>query len=220
VTIAAFQRSLGVTLRHATDDDIPDLQRLIEQLARALSVGYYTPPQIDAAMCYVFGVDSRADGAIDRASAARPITVSVYDEPAGRCVMTDDSEQVAAVLFTVNVARVAAFYEHVIGMQVRKSAAGHVSLKKSRFLLTVHAIPDQYAKQIIVTTPPAVRETSAIKLSFRVAGITEAREMAARCGGCVYPADREWRDGQKTLCDGCDPDGNVFQVFTVTEPQT
>lgn len=47
-----------MTLRHATDDDIPELQRLIERSARALSVGYYTPAQIDAAVRDVFGVDS------------------------------------------------------------------------------------------------------------------------------------------------------------------
>jgi GNAT superfamily N-acetyltransferase len=37
---------------------IPILQELIEQSARALSVGYYTPAQIDAAVRFVFGVDS------------------------------------------------------------------------------------------------------------------------------------------------------------------
>jgi GNAT superfamily N-acetyltransferase len=45
-------------LDHATKAMIPDLQRLIEQSARALSIGYYTPAQIDAAVRYVFGVDS------------------------------------------------------------------------------------------------------------------------------------------------------------------
>ena len=42
----------------ATVGDIPALQRLIEQSARSLSVGYYTPAQIDAVVRYVFGVDS------------------------------------------------------------------------------------------------------------------------------------------------------------------
>ncbi|MBI1808568.1 MAG: GNAT family N-acetyltransferase [Gemmatimonadetes bacterium] len=52
------------TLRTATADDIPALNALIERSARALSVGFYTPVEIDAAVRYVFGVDSRlvADG--------------------------------------------------------------------------------------------------------------------------------------------------------------
>ena len=50
--------SAGVNASRATKGDIPDLQRLIEQSARSLSVGYYTPAQIDAVVRYVFGVDS------------------------------------------------------------------------------------------------------------------------------------------------------------------
>jgi N-acetylglutamate synthase-like GNAT family acetyltransferase len=52
------------TLRHASESDIPWLQRLIEESARALSLGHYTPLQIESAIRYVFGVDSMliADG--------------------------------------------------------------------------------------------------------------------------------------------------------------
>src|SRR5512136_665721 len=52
------------TIRPATGEDIPALNALIVRSARALSQGYYTPAQIDAAVRYVFGVDSRlvADG--------------------------------------------------------------------------------------------------------------------------------------------------------------
>ena len=45
-------------LGYATVPAIPVLQRLIEQSVRALSFGHYTPAQIDAAVRYVFGVDS------------------------------------------------------------------------------------------------------------------------------------------------------------------
>ena len=41
-------------LRLATPADIPELGRLIEQSVRALSVGYYTGPQIESALRYVF----------------------------------------------------------------------------------------------------------------------------------------------------------------------
>jgi GNAT superfamily N-acetyltransferase len=54
----------ALTLRHASESDIPTLQRLIEESARRLSAGYYTPAQIESAIRYVFGVDSAliADG--------------------------------------------------------------------------------------------------------------------------------------------------------------
>jgi GNAT superfamily N-acetyltransferase len=46
-------------LRLAEPDDVADLQALIARSARALSVGYYTPVQTEAAVTYVFGVDSQ-----------------------------------------------------------------------------------------------------------------------------------------------------------------
>ena len=47
------------TVRPATSDDVPMLNALIARSARELSIGYYAPPQIEAAIRYVFGVDSR-----------------------------------------------------------------------------------------------------------------------------------------------------------------
>lgn len=51
-------------LRPATPADVPALRELIAASARALSVGYYTPAQIEAAVTHVFGVDTQliADG--------------------------------------------------------------------------------------------------------------------------------------------------------------
>jgi N-acetylglutamate synthase-like GNAT family acetyltransferase len=46
-------------LRTAAIDDIPALHQLIERSARALSVGFYTAAQIEAAVKDVFGVDSQ-----------------------------------------------------------------------------------------------------------------------------------------------------------------
>jgi GNAT superfamily N-acetyltransferase len=45
-------------LRPAEAADVPALTRLIESSARGLSADWYTPRQIDAAVRYVFGVDS------------------------------------------------------------------------------------------------------------------------------------------------------------------
>ncbi|MBI2962194.1 MAG: GNAT family N-acetyltransferase, partial [Deltaproteobacteria bacterium] len=46
-------------LRPARPGDVPALQALIARSARALSVGYYTAEQAEAAVRYVFGVDSQ-----------------------------------------------------------------------------------------------------------------------------------------------------------------
>jgi GNAT superfamily N-acetyltransferase len=48
-----------VKLRVATFDDVPALRELIERSARELSVAFYSPQQIDAAVTHVFGVDTQ-----------------------------------------------------------------------------------------------------------------------------------------------------------------
>jgi GNAT superfamily N-acetyltransferase len=48
----------SITIRVARRDDEPALRELIPRSARALSGGYYTAEQIEAAIRYVFGVDS------------------------------------------------------------------------------------------------------------------------------------------------------------------
>lgn len=50
--------ALPLVVRPATRADVPALNTLIAASARVLSVGFYTPEQIDAAGTYVFGVDT------------------------------------------------------------------------------------------------------------------------------------------------------------------
>jgi GNAT superfamily N-acetyltransferase len=54
----------GFPIRPATAGDIPVLNTLIQRSARALSERFYSTPQIESAIRYVFGVDSNlvADG--------------------------------------------------------------------------------------------------------------------------------------------------------------
>jgi GNAT superfamily N-acetyltransferase len=46
-------------VRIAQPTDVPALNAMIERSARALSVGFYTPREIDAVVRHVFGVDTR-----------------------------------------------------------------------------------------------------------------------------------------------------------------
>ena len=49
---------MTLAVRPATREDIPQLNVLIAASARALSAGFYTPEQIEAAVTHVFGVDT------------------------------------------------------------------------------------------------------------------------------------------------------------------
>ena len=118
-----------------------------------------------------------------------------------------------AVLFTINLQSLATFYERVVDMRVLHTEDDHIRLEAGSFRLTVHQIPERYAKNITIEKPPVVREATAIKLAFRVKDIAKARETAAQLGGLIYSSDREWQHDGSTICDGYDSDGNVFQLW-------
>jgi GNAT superfamily N-acetyltransferase len=54
----------NITIRPAAIDEVPALDTLIAASVRGLSIGYYSPEQIESALIHVFGVDSQliADG--------------------------------------------------------------------------------------------------------------------------------------------------------------
>ena len=128
--------------------------------------------------------------------------------------------EAGAVLFTIHLRSLASFYEQVAGMETFRTEDDHIRLQKGLFRLTVHKIPQRHAKKIKISTPPTVRETSAVKLAFQITDIAQARELAAQLGGAVYPPEREWHYEGMTVCDGYDPDGNVFQLFTRKNPDS
>jgi predicted enzyme related to lactoylglutathione lyase len=125
-----------------------------------------------------------------------------------------NNHEAGAVLFTINLISLADFYERVAGMARVRTEADHIVLVKGRFQLSVHQIPEPYASNIKITIPPAVRETSAVKLAFHVADIERARQTANQFGGAIHPPEREWHYEGMKVCDGHDPDGNQFQIFT------
>ena len=50
---------MQITTRLARSKDIPKLNQMIAQSVRGLSVGYYTPQQIESSIKYIFGVDTQ-----------------------------------------------------------------------------------------------------------------------------------------------------------------
>jgi predicted enzyme related to lactoylglutathione lyase len=119
----------------------------------------------------------------------------------------------AAVLFTINLRSLAHFYERVADMRVIRTEDDHIGLETGSFRLTIHQIPERHAKSITIATPPVVREGGALKLALPVQDIAQARETAVQLGGMIYGREREWFYEGSTICDGYDPDGNVFSAF-------
>lgn len=125
--------------------------------------------------------------------------------------MTD--RRAGAVLFTADMERLTAFYEAVTELERISGADDHDVLAGAGFTLVIHQIPEPLAGSVGAAVRPVAREGSAVKLCLPAADLGLARERAEPLGGQVYGAEYTWTWGDLLVCDGQDPDGNVFQLW-------
>lgn len=126
-----------------------------------------------------------------------------------------------AVLYVADVAATSPFYAGVFELQPRDSGEGWAALVGSNigasFELVLHAMPPaiaaaERAALAAGPRPPAAREDTPIKLRLPVADLATARSQAAALGGSLLPPEREWDWQGVRVCNGVDPEGNVFQA--------
>ncbi len=120
--------------------------------------------------------------------------------------------QAGAVLFAKDVRCLASFYEAVTGLRPRTVETDHVVLESPAFQLVIHAIPQPIAKGIQIAVPAAPRADTPIKLVFFVGDLAASRRAANQMQGLVKAASAEWQFEDSVVCDGHDPEGNVFQL--------
>lgn len=118
----------------------------------------------------------------------------------------------AAVLYAVDIRKMAAFYAGLAGFAVSQEDNDHVLLESPGFQLAIVRIPDAIASTLALSDPPARRTNTPIKLVFFVGSIEAAREQAGALGGTLDAPDGMWRFQGGAVCDGHDPEGNVFQL--------
>ncbi|MEO7129246.1 MAG: VOC family protein, partial [Rhodoferax sp.] len=106
--------------------------------------------------------------------------------------------------------RLCRFYAEVAGMKKLNETAELTVLESGDIQLLVHNIPASIAATITITTPPARREDTALKFFFTVSSLEQARAKATALGGAIW--NENWRGPGFVVCNGMDPEGNVFQV--------
>jgi hypothetical protein len=117
----------------------------------------------------------------------------------------------SVVVFAKEKTRLAAFYLQTLGLTTVESEPSHDVLRGPGIELVVHAIPEQYAAGIAITTPPERREAAAFKPAFLVQDLEAVRRAAVATGGFLEPRERAWPMGSAVVLDGWDPEGNVVQ---------
>lgn len=115
------------------------------------------------------------------------------------------------VVYAKRKARVSAFYQRTLGVQVIETAATHDRLAGAGIDIVVHAIPRGIAATITVADPPQVREDTPFKPVFVVDDLAVVQAAAAATGGSLQPLARAWRYDGMIVLDGHDPEGNVVQ---------
>jgi hypothetical protein len=116
---------------------------------------------------------------------------------------------VGAVIYAADAARLSAFYARLNGFAVVQANDEYVVLRAPAFELVILATAESRAAGDAGHTP---RTKMAIKPVFYVPDLAAARIVARELGGAVKSVDDEWRFHDSIVCDGHDPEGNIFQV--------
>lgn len=113
-------------------------------------------------------------------------------------------------VYAKDLQNVAGFYEALLGMSRLRESGELIILDSADLQLTVNAIPSRIADSIVISKPPARRESSAYKFFFTVPDLAEATRTAAALGGEVLP--EEWHGPGFRVRNAVDPEGNIFQL--------
>src|SRR5262245_56238695 len=110
------------------------------------------------------------------------------------------------IVFTEDVSRLGAFYAQVLGLDVIEESEGWVRLDAGGCALALHAISGPRAGGVGVGPR---RVDGYLKVAFYAADVAAERARLVAAGARM---DEVKTFGEINLCDGLDPDGNVFQI--------
>ena len=119
---------------------------------------------------------------------------------------------IGAVLYAKDLGRLVEFYSSVADIEPQAIEEWFVVLGAKPSQFVIMRIPKRIAETIDIATPPEPREDTPIKLVFGVKDIAHARDRAAELGGTMKASEREWEFEGVKVCDGPDPEGNIFQL--------
>lgn len=115
-----------------------------------------------------------------------------------------------ALLYARDPGLLSHFYRTLLQMEIRSQSDELIVQENADIQLLLHAIPAPYAEQVVITTPPQLREQGAIKLFFTVPSLAWAEAKAADLGGGLLP--QQWSGPGFVVRNAFDPEGNILQL--------
>src|SRR5215467_15624406 len=125
--------------------------------------------------------------------------------------MIPDMQLRSAILYVKDLERMKRFYSEMLGVVPTNHhwTDTWATFETGGARFSLHAIPAEIAKNIVIESPPIRREQHAVKLSFEVMDVESERARLESLG--VQMLRRPWQKPGEA-CDAVDPEGNVFQI--------
>ena len=117
----------------------------------------------------------------------------------------------SAILYVKDLKRMKVFYSEMLGTNPTNQnwADAWATFETGAAHFSLHAIPAEIAKSIVIDSPPTPREQHAVKLIFEVKDVESERARLESLGAKLLR--RPWQKPGEA-CDAIDPEGNVFQI--------
>lgn len=111
------------------------------------------------------------------------------------------------ILFVDDIEEMSAFYGGVLGLdKLPGGSEGFVCFAAGRCEICLHVLPDQYRSE---GGEYPKREDTYVKFVFRSDDVERDRKYLIENG---LRMNEIVRYGEIDLCDGADPEGNIFQI--------
>ncbi len=150
------------------------------------------------------------DSALSDIGTTRPIS-----KPRGWDPYPNAMRLACAMLYVKDLPRMRDFYLQVLGQKpvnnqsMETWALFHTG--GTRFAL--HAVPPSVSQNIEIASPPKARESNPMKLIFAVDDVLAERNRLQAMG--VTMLQPEWQNADEA-CEAIDPEGNIFQLTSVS----
>jgi predicted enzyme related to lactoylglutathione lyase len=120
-----------------------------------------------------------------------------------------------AILYVKDLDRMKRFYSEMLHTNPTHSdwTDSWATFDTGSARFSLHAIPAEIAKSIVIASPPIAREEQSLKLSFEVNDVESERARLESLGAQILR--RPWQKSGEA-CDAVDPEGNVFQICSPT----
>jgi len=121
----------------------------------------------------------------------------------------------SVAIYVKDLSKLTEFYTGLLELDIRQAESGFAVLGRGAVELILVAMAPEWAQAVVITSPPEIREETPIKPLFPVKDIAQTRARAEGLGGRLKESAAEWAFHPYRVCDGYDPEGNVFQVRQV-----